>query len=89
MIPIDCTNAENKFESTFKMSQLKHRIVSEELKNVNTLKSELKKTAKEWCIDTTSHGFSNVVKADSWTIRIGWILVIIAFTGYCFYSEKI
>jgi hypothetical protein len=38
-------------------------------------------------IDTTSfHGISAVYRAQMWTARIFWILLIFASSGYCFYG---
>ena len=50
------------------------------------LKQLMKDCIKEWCSDTTSHGFSNMVKTDSWAIRIAWIVLVVLSMGYCIYS---
>ena len=55
----------------------------EKQKQLNSL---MKECVKEWCEDTTSHGFKNMVKTDSWLIRITWIILIIASMSYCVYS---
>ena len=52
-------------------------------------KELMKECVREWCEDTTSHGFKNMVKTDSWVIRIIWVILIIASMGYCIYSNSI
>ena len=53
----------------------------------STIKTELKKCIKTWCEDTTSHGFLNFIKAESILVKLIWCLLIIMFSGYCFYSK--
>ena len=56
-------------------------------KKEKELNSLMKECIKDWCEDTTSHGFSNMVKTDSWIIRITWIILIIVSMAYCMYSK--
>ncbi|RNA37541.1 FMRFamide-activated amiloride-sensitive sodium channel isoform X1 [Brachionus plicatilis] len=46
----------------------------------------LKKCVKEWCENTSSHGFSNLIRTDSWIIRIVWLILVLLFIGYCSYT---
>ncbi|RNA20730.1 FMRFamide-activated amiloride-sensitive sodium channel isoform X1, partial [Brachionus plicatilis] len=46
----------------------------------------LKKCVKEWCENTSSHGFSNMIRTDSWIIRIVWIILVLLFIGYCSFT---
>jgi hypothetical protein len=48
----------------------------------------IKKMAKEWFENTTSHGFSNIVKSRNWFGRILWISILMASVVYCFYSKS-
>ena len=52
-------------------------------------KSSILNYIREWCLDTTSHGFSNIVKSKYWIAKIVWILFVIGGISYCFYSNKI
>lgn len=49
---------------------------------------EWRKIVREWCEDTTSHGFSNIIKTNSWFIRLCWIFILFFSIGYCFYSKS-
>ena len=51
------------------------------------LKKLFKRSVKEWCENTTSHGFSNMIRTDSWIVRIVWLILIFAFMGYCIFSN--
>ena len=59
----------------------------EEKKEEKTLGKSIVEYLKEWCDDTTSHGFKNIVKTDSWMIRIAWILLVIGSMSYCMLSK--
>ena len=50
------------------------------------LSDRLKGCLSEWCEDTTSHGFLNVVKTKNWISRIIWILLIVAGIAYSLLS---
>ena len=60
---------------------------SEVQKNKQNLNKILEDCVKQWCQDTTSHGFSNIVRTDSWLIKISWTLLVLASMGYCIYSN--
>jgi hypothetical protein len=47
----------------------------------------LEDCVKEWCEHTTSHGFSNMVRTDSWIVRLTWIFLVLISFGYCIYSN--
>ena len=59
----------------------------EEKKKEETLGRSIIEYLKEWCDDTTSHGFKNIVKTDSWIIRIAWILLVLGSMSYCMLSK--
>ena len=42
----------------------------------NELKKELKDCAKSWCENTTFHGFLNIIKTDSYILRLTWIIIV-------------
>ncbi|RNA09553.1 FMRFamide-activated amiloride-sensitive sodium channel isoform X1 [Brachionus plicatilis] len=57
-----------------------------EKKQFNLIQEPLKKCILEWCENTSSHGFSNMVRTDSWIIRIVWLILVLLFIGYCIFS---
>ena len=73
----------NSNNATHGKESQKTKTKTEKEKQLNKL---MKECVKEWCEDTTSHGFKNMVKTDSWLIRITWIILIIASMSYCVYS---
>jgi hypothetical protein len=82
-------NTENTSENTEK-AQMNNKLLKiiEKEKQKQKLNTILEDCVKRWCEDTTSHGFSNMVKTDSWIIRIIWIILIILSMGYCVYSKN-
>ena len=54
-----------------------------------TLNDKLKKCSVDFCEDTSTHGLGNIVKTDSWVIRIIWIVLVLAGTVYCTYCNLI
>ena len=48
-----------------------------------------KKCSVEFCEDCTAHGLSNMIKTDSWIIRIAWITLMVIFFSYTAYSNFI
>ena len=70
---------------------LKAPVIPQVVKANSEVKKEnsIKEIARVWCEDTTWHGFKNVVKNDSWIMKILWIAVLIGSTGFCVYSESI
>lgn len=60
--------------------------VIKNLRNKKNIKKVIKECVIDWCENTTSHGFSNLVRTDSWPIRILWLIIVIISMGYCFYS---
>ena len=71
-------------------AQMNHKIIKliEKEKQKQKLNTILEDSVKRWCEDTTSQGFSNLVKTDNWIIRIIWIILIILSMGYCVYSKN-
>jgi hypothetical protein len=69
--------------------------IFEEVKMPNMIKKSLslpkndekKSHFVEWCLDTSTHGFSNVIKADNWILKIIWIILILAATAGCLYCK--
>ena len=59
------------------------------VKQEEALKQLIKESVKEWCENTTSHGFSNMVKTDSWVIRSVWIVLVVVSMTYCFYCKPL
>lgn len=56
-------------------------------KGRKNLSEKFKKCSVEFCEDTSTHGLNNIVKTDSWIIRIVWILLVLTGTGYCTYCK--
>ncbi|CAF0821207.1 unnamed protein product [Brachionus calyciflorus] len=50
------------------------------------MKKQIKECVREWCENTTSHGFSNMVKTDSNLIRVSWVVLVLCFSSYCLYT---
>ena len=48
------------------------------------LKILLEKCLKDWCEETTSHGFFNIIKTKNWISKIFWILIVITGISYSF-----
>ena len=88
---LNSKNSEIKKEP-FKINQssekLFQKIAQNEVDKIGKLKKDLKGCLKEWCMDTTSHGFSNMVKADNWITRLAWLFLVITLTAYCFFSKR-
>ena len=92
IISLDSNQAETKKDTilfTAKESQknVLHKVKRKETSKYSKLKTDLKECLKEWCMGTTSHGFSNMVKADIRVIRISWVFLVVILTTYCFYSK--
>jgi hypothetical protein len=49
--------------------------------------SEFKKKAKEkiieWCSSSTSHGLPNIARSDKFSVKILWVIFVLASTGLC------
>ena len=95
IISLDSNQVETKKDTilfTAKESQknILHKVERKETRKkskYSKLKTNLKECLKEWCLDTTSHGFSNMVKADIRIIRLAWVILVVSLTTYCFYSK--
>ncbi|RNA31126.1 FMRFamide-activated amiloride-sensitive sodium channel isoform X1, partial [Brachionus plicatilis] len=46
----------------------------------------MKKCVKEWLENSSSHGFSNMIRADSWMIKIVWLILVFIFMAYCIFT---
>ena len=55
--------------------------------NHENLSQQLKDYLREWCEDTTSHGFLNLVKTKNWISRIIWIILIVWGITYSLLSN--
>lgn len=69
-----------------KKEKLFEKPVDKKAQEEEALKKLFRECFKEWCENTTSHGFGNIVRTDSWFLRFVWMLLIILFSGYCIYS---
>jgi hypothetical protein len=49
--------------------------------------SLFKECAVQWSVDTTCHGFKNMVQSESWIVRIVWLSLIVTSISYCLYSK--
>ncbi|CAF1056474.1 unnamed protein product [Brachionus calyciflorus] len=77
-LPIQVNEKKEKFfEKTAEEKKKEHE---------EALNKLLKDCVREWCENTTSHGFANMVRTDSWIIRIIWLILVIIFMGYCIYT---
>jgi hypothetical protein len=50
---------------------------------------KIKETIKEFCLDTTAHGFANIVKTDLIIIKLFWSVIVIVAFNYCAYRINI
>ncbi|RNA17960.1 acid-sensing ion channel 1-like [Brachionus plicatilis] len=48
------------------------------------LKKKIRECILDWCENTTNHGFSNIVKADTILLRLFWVVILVLFSTYCF-----
>lgn len=69
--------------------------IFEEVKMPNMIKKSLslpkndekKSHFVEWCLDTSTHGLPNVIKADNWILKIIWIILILTAVAGCLYCK--
>lgn len=79
-------NANASYEGTFDKMKEEDEIKKSKDKK-EQLKSLLEESVKEFCEDTSFHGFGNLLKADNWIYRVVWSIIIVVSMGYCFYCK--
>jgi hypothetical protein len=83
-------NIDSKFEPKQTKShsdENKQEEKEEEDEEETSIKSKLKHVLQEWLNDTTTHGFSNILKSKTWFGRIIWTTILASSSCYCFYSK--
>lgn len=56
------------------------------IKENSDIKIDLKKKVAEWCSYSTTHGVSNISRADNKLVKFIWILCLVVSSIYCFYT---
>ena len=51
------------------------------------LSEKLKICSTDFCLDCTGHGLANIVKTDSWILKICWLVLVSAGTAYSTYCN--
>jgi hypothetical protein len=50
--------------------------------------SRLVKCIKDWCEETTMHGFRNISQTKYWPVKLGWVILVSISLFYCIYSKS-
>jgi hypothetical protein len=54
---------------------------------MSTKSQKIKEAIKEFCLDTTAHGFANIVKTDLIIIKLIWSVIVVVAFNYCAYRK--
>lgn len=52
----------------------------------NKIKIDIRKKISEWCNYSTTHGVSNISRADNKLVKLIWIVCLFSSSVYCFYT---
>jgi len=55
--------------------------------NKSLKKKQIKECTYTCFAETTAHGLPNIVKNDSWFLKVTWLILFLGGLGYCIYSK--
>lgn len=61
--------------------------IKKKRKEMSTKSQKIKEAIKEFCLDTTAHGFANIVKTDLIIIKLIWSVIVVLAFNYCAYRK--